>query len=379
MAVPSAASCERPHFFSHATSSTRPIAKRCRVICGSNRRELLATSLIGLGTSFEAPGAGAVVPGNVQAGGPLPAVPRTQGDQASNRTSGSAALQDFQPFVKAGITTFDTADIYGPSEELIGKYLASVWDRKDIHTQVLTKLCCFGDTMRRAAIFQEVEKSVDGSRLRLGVNSIDLLQLYWDDYNNKNYSVARGAIKHVGVTNFDVPRLQEILNTGAKVISNQVQYSLIDRRPEVAMTDFCQQHGIKLLSYGTVAGGFLSDKYLGVQQREVRLDTSSKAKYAAVLGQAGGWDWLQELLQVLAGIAAKHRVSIADVATKWVLDRTMVAGVIVGARNANHVADHQQMCALQLDEEDLETIQVALDNGVQPTSDCYTWERGGIW
>ena len=56
-----------------------------------------------------------------------------------------------------------------------------------------------------------------------------------------------------------------------------------------------------------------------------------------------------------------------------------VAGVIVGARNANHVADHLQMCSLQLDEEDLETIQVALDNGVQPTTDCYTWERGGKW
>lgn len=56
-----------------------------------------------------------------------------------------------------------------------------------------------------------------------------------------------------------------------------------------------------------------------------------------------------------------------------------VAGVIVGARNANHVADHQRVCGLTLDGEDQSAIQAVLDKGVAPTSDCYTWERGGKW
>jgi hypothetical protein len=56
-----------------------------------------------------------------------------------------------------------------------------------------------------------------------------------------------------------------------------------------------------------------------------------------------------------------------------------VAAVIVGARNASHVADHVRMCSLELDESDLAAIQGVLDRGNRPTSDCYTWERGGKW
>jgi hypothetical protein len=58
----------------------------------------------------------------------------------------------------------------------------------------------------------------------------------------------------------------------------------------------------------------------------VKLDTYSKSKYASVVGQAGGWGWLQELLRTLSRVAAKHGVSVADVASKWVLDRPTVSG-----------------------------------------------------
>lgn len=309
------------------------------------------------------------------------------GDRATNRTSGNAAVEDFQAFVDAGITTFDTADIYGPSEKLIGQYLeAHPAERPQVH--VLTKFCCFGDNMRKAADFDFVEQSIDISREKLRLDTLDLVQFYWHDYSNPNYVQAaqhlaelqaRGKIRHIGVTNFDVPRLEKMMDAGVNIVSNQVQYSLLDRRPEVAMVPFCQERGVALLPYGAVAGGFLSDKYLGVDQSRVRVDTYSKSKYGSVIGQTGGWDWLQELLQALSGVAAKHGVSIADVSAKWVLDKPQVAGVIVGARNANHVADHQRVCGLTLDGEDQSAIQAVLDRGVAPTSDCYTWERGGKW
>ena len=72
-----------------------------------------------------------------------------------------------------------------------------------------------------------------------------------------------GKIRHLALTNFDTERLRIITEAGIRIVSNQVQYSLVDRRPEAAMAAFCREHDITLLTYGTVLGGLLSEKYLG--------------------------------------------------------------------------------------------------------------------
>ncbi len=75
-----------------------------------------------------------------------------------------------------------------------------------------------------------------------------------------------GKVRHLGGTNFDTPHLREILAAGLPVVSMQVQYSLLDRRPENGFAALCQAHGVALLCYGTVAGGFLSDRWLGAPE-----------------------------------------------------------------------------------------------------------------
>ena len=86
------------------------------------------------------------------------------------------------------------------------------------------------------------------------------------------------------------------------------------------------------------------------------------------------------LLQVLQPIAAKHGVPIADIAARWVLQRPQVPAIILGARNASHVGDHQRLFTFQLDEEDLGAIQGVLEQRPgKPQGDCYSWERGGKW
>lgn len=309
------------------------------------------------------------------------------GDRSTDRTSGNAAVQDFQAFVDAGITTFDTADIYGPSEQLIGRYLVSSNEARS-KCQVLTKFCCFGDSMRQAKNLAFVEKSIDGSRSNLGVDSLDCVQFYWHDYSNRNYIDAalhlaelqsKGKIKSIGVTNFDVPRLKEIVDAGVPVVANQIQYSLLDTRPDNGMVQYCLDNGIKILPYGTAAGGFLTDKYLGGSPQDVSVNTYSLSKYASVINQRGGWDWLQSLLGVLRAVADKHNVDIAEVASRWVLQRPSVGAVIVGARNAKHVDQHRKIFGFDLDTEDLGKIQAVLDEGRAPKSDVYSWERGGAW
>lgn len=111
----------------------------------------------------------------------------------------------------------------------------------------------------------------------------------------------------------------------------------------------------------------------------MEISTYSLSKYASVINKRGGWTWLQDLLTALQQVGQKHGVTIADVASKWVLDRPQVPAIIVGARNARHVADHQKLFTFDLDAEDYAKINEVLDRGVKPASDCYTWERGGAW
>merc|ERR1719163_142159 len=314
-----------------------------------------------------------------------------RGDPASDRTSGAAAVDDFASFVAAGIDTFDTgpeACGYGPSELVIGEALKrGTISRDDV--KIFTKLCCVGREQGNMTN-DWVTQKLDLPMRRLGVKSLDLVQMYWNDYGQKGYvdaalfltdAKAAGKIGAVGLTNFDTKRMAEMVDAGAEISSNQIQFSLLDRRPRRAMIEYCEKNGISLLPYGVVAGGFLSDAFLGVDGSDVALDTSSKRKYASVIGYAGGYKWFQTLLETLRSVGDKHGgASVANVAARWVLDSNNVTpAIILGARNAAHVDDHRRMFTFELDAEDKAAIEAVLARGKAPSADCYTWERGGPW
>jgi aryl-alcohol dehydrogenase-like predicted oxidoreductase len=217
-----------------------------------------------------------------------------------------------------------------------------------------------------------VEMNIDISRRRMGVDRLDLLQFHWWAYEDDRYLDAlthmaqmqeEGTIRHLALTNFDTDHVQRILDHGIRIVSNQVQYSLIDLRPEVAMVPMCQERDVQLLTYGTLCGGLLSDAYLGQPEpRGAALATVSLRKYKQMVDAWGGWELFQELLAALKTIADKHGVSIASVATRAVLDRPAVAGVIVGVRLgiAEHRADNARVFNCNLDDEDREGMQTVL-------------------
>jgi aryl-alcohol dehydrogenase-like predicted oxidoreductase len=109
------------------------------------------------------------------------------------------------------------------------------------------------------------------------------------------------------------------------------------------------------------------------------MNTSSLRKYASVVGNVGGYSWYQSLLKCLRAVADKHNTSIANVASKWVLESPVVPAVILGARNATHIPDHLALFDFSLDDADRDSIARVLAGGEQPTQDAYTWERGGKW
>ena len=141
------------------------------------------------------------------------------------------------------------------------------------------------------------------------------------------------------------------------------------------MAAFCRDHGIALLTYGTLLGGLLSEKYLRPEPTRPELDTASLRKYKNMIDAWGGWRLFQELLGVLKRIADKHRASIANVSLRYILDRPAVAGVIVGARLGvtQHIADNARVFSLLLDGNDLSAIEGVLRQSrdlMQVIGDC---------
>ena len=292
----------------------------------------------------------------------------------------AAAHAQMQAYASAGITTFDCADIYTGVEELIGgfKRLRAA-PAVQVHTKCVPDREALGK-LRRA----DIECLIDRSLARLGVTQLDLVQFHWWDYAMPGCVAAAqwldelrqaGKIRLVGVTNFDTPQLAALLAAGVSVATHQVQYSVLDQRPAAGMTDLCATHGVQLLCYGALAGGFLAEKYLGQPAPVEPLENRSLVKYRLIIEEFGGWDMFQNMLQVLRRIAAKHQSTISAVAIRHVLDQPQVAGVIVGARNAQHLPATLAAMRLRLDAADRTEIAAGQAAASGPGGDTYTLER----
>ncbi len=297
------------------------------------------------------------------------------------------ATRDMAAFVEAGITTFDCADIYTGVEELIGRFrreYPTLAQRLRVHTKFVPDL---GDLAQVDAAY--VERIIDRSLQRLGAERLDLVQFHWWDYAVPRYvdvalELARlqraGKIDRIGLTNFGTPQVAELVAAGVPVFAHQLQYSLLDDRAEHGMVELCQRHRIALLCYGTVAGGFLSDRWLGQPTSDHSLTNRSLIKYRLIIDEfggsaSGGWALFQSLLRALRGIADRHGCDIATVATRAILDRPAVAAAIVGATNTAHLAAHGALGTLALDDADRAVIAAVTSKRAGPPGDVYTLER----
>jgi aryl-alcohol dehydrogenase-like predicted oxidoreductase len=297
------------------------------------------------------------------------------------------ALRDMLLYAEAGITTFDCADIYSGLERLIGEFIRRHRDAMDngtvpkveVHTKYVPDLEALPTLTRR-----DVQAAVDRSLDRLGVERLDLVQFHWWDHDVPGYVEAAlhlaalrdaGKIKQIGLTNFDTAHLAELLAAGVPIVSNQVQYSVLDHRPEQTMVEFCERHGITLLCYGTVAGGFLSERYLDAPEPDLPYENRSLIKYGLIIDEFGGWGRYQELLRTLKEIGRRHGVSLAAVATRYILQKKGVGAAIVGARHARHLPDTLRLFGFQLSEEDLAAIKGVTDRAQGPDGQVYGLER----
>jgi aryl-alcohol dehydrogenase-like predicted oxidoreductase len=256
------------------------------------------------------------------------------------------------------------ADHYGSAEIIFGQFRESLSTQERIYGA--TKWCVFKpiDSTREV-----VEAAVKERMSRMHTDRIDLLQFHWGDYADKNYLTCleimrdlqeEGLIESIGLCNFNAIRTDEIctlLGPGA-IVSNQVQFSIIDSRPLHGMADVCERHNLKLLTYGTLCGGFLTDKWLNEPEPDLYSSklTPSQRKYLDMILKAwGNWGLFQELLAVIREIGDRHDGrSIANIATRWVLDHSFVGAVLIGVRLgvSEHPDDNQRVFGFNLTEKD---------------------------
>ena len=300
-------------------------------------------------------------------------------DHGGGPESRRYALRNLAELVDRGFTTFDCADIYEGTEELLGNFRNTLADPDaiQIHTKFVpnkASLAQLGD--------KTIDATIDQSLRKLGVERLDLVQFHWWDYavpgiermyERLLHAQSIGKIRLLGVTNFNTEKLQELLDEDPSIATIQAQYSLLDRRPERQMTQCCSENRVSLLPYGVLAGGFLNEKYLGSPEPSTK--NRSLQKYRLIIDDAGGWDMLQRLLESLAGIARKHGTGIATIAARWVLDQPTVAAIILGIGSQSRADENTALSQLLLDDEDRYGIGECLKNQTTPQGDPYDLER----
>ena len=274
-----------------------------------------------------------------------------------------ATARAMRPYVEAGFTTFDMADHYGSAEEIAGRYEGAA---QGASPQLLTKWVPEPGPSSKEIVREAVERSLT----RLRSDRIDLLQFHAWNYADPSWLDClfwlqelkeEGLIHHLGLTNVDAAHLRMVLHSGIEVVSNQVSCSVLDHRTRGAMTEVCLAHGVRLLVYGTVAGGFLTDRWIDAPDPDPATLTWSQMKYRRFIEEAGGWPALQRMLSALREVADDRGASVANVACRYVLDQPAVGAIIVGARlgQSEHIDDHLRLCSLQLRTEDRSHIDAA--------------------
>ena len=270
------------------------------------------------------------------------------------------------------------ADHYGDAELVVGHHNRTAG--RPITS--FTKWCPAENGVKT---FENAEEAVDRALQRTRQRQLALLQYHIWDYSDDTYLhnlshlrtlQQRGKIAHLGLTNVDAAHLELILHSGFTIATNQVSCSVIDRRlTRGRLSSVCTDHGVGVLAYGTLLGGFLSERWVGKEEpSDLESLNWSLRKYLRFIRAAGGWAPFQVVLQSLASVAEKHGVPVAAVATRWVLDIPAVSAVIVGSRlsvaSQKHLEGNLAAFAFSLDEQDRKLISEAQECLVDIPWDC---------
>ena len=276
----------------------------------------------------------------------------------------------------AGITTFDTADVYAATaaEEVLGRALKG--QRRD-GLEIFTKVYWPTGPGRndRGLSRKHILRSAEGSLRRLGVDYIDLYQAHRYDYATPleetlrafDDLVRQGKVLYVGVSEWRAEEIQAAVDLAAqmgfdRIVSNQPQYSMLWRVIEGEVIPTCEANGIGQIVWSPLAQGVLSGKYQPGQPPP----TGSRAtdKQGAVFIKRLLSDEILSAVRRLEPIAAENGMTMAQLALAWVLQNQNVSAAIIGATRPEQVVDNVKASGVQLDAGTMAAIDDVLESVV---------------
>ena len=296
-----------------------------------------------------------------------------------DETDEAGAHEQLDVFVEAGGTFVDTADVYtaGASEEIVGRWLAArphdVVDRIVLATK--GRFAMGDDPNALGTSRRHLRRALDASLTRLGVDHVDLYQLHaWDPYTPieetlrfLDEAIRAGKIGYPGLSNFTGWQVQKAVDVAerdhlAVPVTLQPSYSLLVRSIEFEIVPACEHNGIGLLPWSPLGGGWLSGKYTRDQRPTgaTRLGENPERgieAYDRVGGQERTWD----ILAAVEDIASARDASMPQVALAWLLGRSMVSSVILGARTTEQLRDNLGAVDVRLSDDEMSRLTAVSD------------------
>ena len=255
---------------------------------------------------------------------------------------------------ESGITTIDTAEIYGEghSEQIVAKAL------KDVREKVVYASKVFANHLQ----YDQVLSACDRSLQNLQTDYIDLYQIHWPSgsFNSEVVPIAetmealnklkeQGKIRAIGVSNFSRTQLEAAAQYG-RIDSLQPPYSLFWRQVETDAMPYCVANKISILAYSSLAQGLLTGKF-GLDHKFAEGDHRAKNK----LFQTENYQRVQQALAQLRPIAESHNCTLAQLSLAWLIAQPQT-NAIAGARNAKQATENAQAASVNLSPDEIEQI-----------------------
>jgi aryl-alcohol dehydrogenase-like predicted oxidoreductase len=266
----------------------------------------------------------------------------------------SETIKAIRAAFEAGITTIDTAEVYGEghSEQIVAQALSDVRDRAVYATKV------FANHLK----YDQVIEACDRSLKNLNTDYIDLYQIHWPSGNWNSEIVPieetmsalnklkeQGKIRAIGVSNFNRIQIEEAAKYG-RIDSLQPPYSLFWRWVEKEAMSYCVENQISIIAYSSLAQGILTGKF-GANHQFEEGDHRAKSK----LFKPENYGRVQLALSQLRPIAERHQVSLGNLALAWLIAQPQT-NAIVGARHTQQSLENVKAAEIKLSAEELKEI-----------------------
>jgi len=271
------------------------------------------------------------------------------------------SIASIQKAIDSGINLIDTAPVYGNghAEEIVGKAIKGNRDKVFIATKcgLQKRERTFIHDLRPSEIRKELERSLS----RLNIDRLDLYQCHWPDPKTPIEATleemlkmqSEGKIDHIGVSNFDLPLLEEALRI-APVVSIQVHYSLLERSVEEGhLLQFCKKKGIGVMTYGSLGGGLLTGKYKNLPT----FPKKDARRFFYPFYKRQEWTRYHGFVEAIQKIAQEKRKPVVQVALNWLIQQSGVTTALVGARTMEQVEKNVQAIQWELSERDIIQIE----------------------